>query len=103
MIGSQWKGQGGALGALSSLLGDQKRNAAALVPSGFSLADIPGFSAAEGAVRSAERAADGAARAAGQVARRTADTAQDATSAALKWIVPLAAVLLIALGLWYFF
>jgi len=92
LIGSQWKSQGGSIGALSGLLTEQKKNFAAALPSGFSLADIPGLPSAEPALR-----------AAGQAARRTANAAEDAGASLLRWAGPLAGLLLLALGLWYFF
>jgi cell fate (sporulation/competence/biofilm development) regulator YmcA (YheA/YmcA/DUF963 family) len=92
LLGSQWKSQGGTIGGLSSLLAGQKKNLAAAVPAGFSLADIPGLPSADAALRVA-----------GQAARRTADAAEDATKSVLTWAAAIAGLALIALGLWYFF
>src|SRR5262245_7286991 len=90
-VASQWKSQGGGLGALTNLLMGQQKNIAAALPAGFSLASIPGLPRGDGALR-----------AAGQAARRAAAATEDATVSALKWIGPLAGILLIALALWYF-
>jgi Bacterial protein of unknown function (DUF937) len=102
-VAGQWKEQGGGIGALTSLLTGQQKNIAAALPSGFSLASIPGLPSAEGTLRAAGQAARTAGGNAVYAAKRTADAAEDATWSLLKWLAPLAALLLLALGLWYFF
>jgi hypothetical protein len=70
---------------LANLFADQKANIANALPSGLSLADVPGMAAAGSAVRSA----------AGHV--------QDTSANAMKWLVPLlalAAIALLAYLLW---
>ena len=46
VLAGRWKSQGGTPAALSNLLDDQEHNIAKAIPSGFSLASIPGLSSA---------------------------------------------------------
>jgi hypothetical protein len=96
VIASQWKNMGGSVSALMNLFAEQKKNIAAAVPPGLSLASIPGLSHADEAMRTA-----------GQTVRATADTVRrdyrtTDDSQLLKWLLPLAAGLLLAAALWYF-
>jgi hypothetical protein len=102
-VAGQWKNQGGGLGALTNLLVGQQKNITAALPSGFSLADIPGLPTAEATLRAVGQSARSTAATAAQAAHRTADSAEDVTRSALKWVGPLACILLAALALWYFF
>jgi Bacterial protein of unknown function (DUF937) len=65
--------------SLMSMFSDQKANIASAMPSGFSLADVPGL----GSVGSAAHAA--------------ASAAQSAGNSAVKWLVPLGALAVIGL------
>jgi hypothetical protein len=65
---------------LTSMLADQKANIADGFPSGFSLSDLPGMGVARSAVRAAT------------------DGAQQASSSALRWLLPVAGIALLALG-----
>ncbi|MFZ5830960.1 MAG: DUF937 domain-containing protein [Planctomycetota bacterium] len=98
-VGAAWQSAGGTPRALQGLLADQKSNAAAALPSGFSLADIPGMAAFD----SAARAGDRTVRTAGATSTRASTLARDSTSSLLSWLIPLAALLLVGLGLWYYF
>jgi len=70
---------------LTSMLADQKANIADGFPSGFSLSDLPGMGVARSAVRAG------------------GDGAQQATSSALRWLLPIAGVAVLALVLWALF
>jgi hypothetical protein len=114
LVANQWKDQGGGIGALTSLLAGQQKNIANALPSGFSLASIPGLPSVEGALRAVGQGAREGARAVGEgaravgagathAARRTAGAAEDAGRSLLTWLAPLAALLLAAAALWWFF
>ena len=102
-VAGAWQNKGGTVSALQGLLSDQKESIADALPTGFSLANIPGLPSADAAVRTASRTANAAAGTARDVSRHAADTAQDATKTLLSWLLPLAALLLAAAALWYFF
>jgi hypothetical protein len=68
---------------LTSMLADQKANIAHALPSGFSLADVPGLATAGSAVRAA------------------AGEAQRAGSSLLPWLLSAAGLALVALVLWW--
>src|SRR5262245_693141 len=102
-VAGQWKNQGSGLGALANLLTSQQKNITDALPSGFSLADIPGLPGAESTLRAVGQSARAAGATAAQSVRRTAESAENATASALKWVGPLACLLLAALALWYFF
>jgi hypothetical protein len=71
---------------LTSFLGEQKDNIAHALPSGFSLADVPGVATSR------------------QAARITMDTAQPAAAAIWRWLIPVLAVVALAgVLLWYFY
>jgi hypothetical protein len=99
MIASQWKQEGGGLSSLTNLLTGQQKNIAAALPSGFSLANIPGLPSAEGTLRVARESVGRTKEAVKEAAR----DAKDATSSAFNWLAPLAALLLLGLAAWYFF
>jgi hypothetical protein len=103
VLAGRWKSQGGTPAALSNLLDDQEHNIAKAVPSGFSLASIPGLSSAGELLHGAGDTARAAGHATANAARRAVGTAEGTTRSALSWILPLAALVLIALGLWSFF
>jgi cytochrome c556 len=103
VVAGQWKGLGGNLHALSGLFADQKQNIAKAVPGGFSLANIPGLASANEALRGAGDNARAAGYATPDLARRAAGAAENTTRSLLNWILPLAALLLIAFALWSFF
>jgi hypothetical protein len=71
--------------SLTSMLGEQKANIAKALPTGFSLADVPGLGAAGSAVQAGARAA------------------QNAGSSALAWLLPIGGLALLALVLWAIF
>ncbi len=79
MIGSKFAGKVLNPQGLMSLFSEQKTNIANALPSGFSLADVPGLGAATSAVKSA------------------AGGVQDAGSSLMKWLVPLLGLLAVAL------
>jgi hypothetical protein len=85
---------------LQRLFAEQKDNIAAAVPSGFSLADIPGLSKAQETLGVVGRTAGAAAT---DVSRRATGAAQSTSKSVLSWLFPLAALLLAAWGLWHFF
>jgi hypothetical protein len=87
----QWKSQGGTPTALTSLLAEQERYIPDSLPPGYSLDQIPGWSGAADAVRAATH-----------TTRRAADTAERAAPSVASWLLPLAALLVGALLLWYF-
>jgi hypothetical protein len=74
---------------LASMFAEQKANIADGFPSNFSLSALPGMAAA-----------GSAARAAGSAARAAVDTARPAASSALRWLLPVAGLALLALVLW---
>jgi hypothetical protein len=102
-VAGAWQNKGGTVSALQGLLSDQQENIADALPTGFSLANIPGLPSADAAMRAVGRTANAAAGTARDVSRHAADTAQDATKTLLSWLLPLAALLLAAAALWYFF
>jgi hypothetical protein len=102
LVAGQWRSGGGTIGALTSLFADQKRNIADAVPDGLSLANIPGLGEVASALHSTGDTLRMAGDRAGQSARRGADAAGQASKTALGWLAPLAALALIAAGLWYF-
>jgi Bacterial protein of unknown function (DUF937) len=83
-IASRFTGKGVNAQGLLGLFNDQKANIANAMPSGFSLADVPGLSAASSTVRSAAREVEAAA------------------PSFPKWLLPLAGLAALALGLWMF-
>jgi hypothetical protein len=85
-IAGRFTGKGVNPQGLTSLLADQKANIAKALPSGFSLADVPGVATTREAARMVE------------------ETAQPAAAAIWRWLLPvLAVVALAALLVWYFF
>jgi hypothetical protein len=102
-VAGQWKELGGGISGLTSLLAGQQKNIASALPSGFSLANIPGLPSAEGALRVAGQTAHSMGSTASELARRSARAAEDTTASIARWLLPLAALLLLALALWYFF
>jgi hypothetical protein len=101
-VASAWKSKGGVTSGLQRLFAEQQENIAEAVPSGFSLASIPGLPRAEEAVRAVGRSASAAGAAASDVARYAVDTTHDASRSLYSWLPALAALLLVGLGLWYF-
>jgi hypothetical protein len=83
-IAARFTGKGANPQGLASLLAEQKTNIANALPSGFSLADVPGVATTREAARMVEAAA-----------KPAADTIW-------KWLIPVAAIALAALLLWYF-
>jgi Bacterial protein of unknown function (DUF937) len=83
-IASHFKGRPINAQGLASLFADQKSNIASAIPSGFSLADVPGLSTAASAVRSAAR-----------------DVELKSPSIA-RWLLPLAGIAALAALLWAF-
>jgi hypothetical protein len=102
-VAGAWKNKGGTASGLQRLFAEQKDAIADAVPSGFSLASIPGLPRAEEAVRAVGRSASAVGAAASDSARYAANTAHDATRSFFSWLPALAALLLLGLGLWYFF
>lgn len=105
------KGQKRQLGlspeGLGNLLADQKSNIASALPSGLGgmLAGIPGMESMgwlKNAAGSAVASTAQAGRAAASHAYGAAQTAATAGTSAMRWLMPLAAVLLLVLGIWYF-
>jgi hypothetical protein len=93
-IAKQFQSQGEPITArgLTDLFSQQKSNIASALPSGLSLASVPGLSdissAAAGAAKSAQR---------------TAEAAKSPTSPALKALVPLAILALVGFLAWQYF
>jgi hypothetical protein len=83
-VATAWKAKGANAAALSSLFSEQKQYIADAVPTGFSLADVPGWPGAKDA-----------ARATAQAGRRAADKVETAGVSAASWILP---VLICAIG-----
>jgi hypothetical protein len=71
--------------SLAKMLGEQKASIASALPSGFSLADVPGL----GAV--------------GAAAQAGAHTAQKAGASAMKWLLPIGGLAILGLVLWALF
>jgi hypothetical protein len=88
-IAGRFTGKGVNAQGLASLLADQKANISAALPSGFSLADVPGV----GATREATR----------EAARTVSEAAKPAAESIWKWLLPVLAIGAMAvLLLWYF-
>jgi hypothetical protein len=102
-LAGRWKSQGASPSALANLIDDQKQNIAKAIPSGFSLANIPGLSGASEMLHVASDSARAAGQATVNAARRAAGTADNATRSLVSWLLPLAALLLIAFALWSYF
>jgi hypothetical protein len=84
-IAGRLTGKGVNPQGLASLLADQKANIANAVPSGFSLADVPGVAATR------------------ETARAVGQTAQQTATDIWKWVLPaIGVVALVALIGWYF-
>src|SRR5262245_23254569 len=105
-VAGTWQNKGGSPSALQGLLADQKESIADALPGGFSLGSIPGLPSADAALRTAGRAASAAGEAATDAGRRAvgaanraAGAAADATTSLLSWLLPLAALVLLGLGL----
>lgn len=105
------KGQKRQLGlspeGLGHLLADQKSNIASALPTGLGgmLAGIPGMESMgwlKNAAGSAVASTAQAGRAVASHAAGAAQTAASAGSSALRWLMPLAAILLLVFGIWYF-
>jgi hypothetical protein len=92
---SSFKGKTPDAAGLLSLFADNKSAIASAIPSGLSLANIPGLSNATEAVRST-------AATAGRAVGRAADTATEAASP-LKYLLPLLGLAAVLGGLWWFF
>jgi hypothetical protein len=90
-VAQQWKSEGGTPTALTSLLAEQRRYIPDSLPPGFSLDQIPGLAGATETVRGATH-----------TTRRAAETAAQAAPSVASWVLPLAALLVGALLLWYF-
>jgi hypothetical protein len=85
-IAGRFTGKGVNPQGLASLLADEKGNIARALPSGFSLADVPGVTTSREAARMVE------------------ETARPAADTMWKWLIPaLAVAALAAVLLWYFF
>jgi hypothetical protein len=93
--------KGTSASALQRLFIDQKDNIADAVPSGFSLAEIPGVAGAERVVRMAGKTANAAGTAVRDTTRQAVGAADHTARTIFAWLLPLAALLLAALGLWY--
>jgi hypothetical protein len=92
---SSFKGKTPDAAGLMNLFSENKSAIANAIPSGLSLANIPGLTNASEAVRSA-------AGTAGRTAGRAADTVGDAASSPLKYLLPLLGLAALG-GLWWFF
>ena len=92
---SSFKGKAPDAAGLLSLFADNKSAIASAIPSGLSLANIPGLNNASEAVRSA-------AETAGRTVGRAAESATEAVSP-LKYLFPLLALAAVLGGLWWFF
>lgn len=92
---SSFKGKTPDASGLLSLFADNKSAIASAIPSGLSLANIPGLGNASEAVRST-------AATAGRAVGRAADTATEAASP-LKYLLPLLGLAAVLGGLWWFF
>jgi hypothetical protein len=82
-IGKQFAGKAVSPQGLSSFFAEQKSSISRAIPSGLSLADVPGL---------------------GQVtatARQAADATQQAAGSAIKWVVPVLVLAALALGALY--
>ncbi len=90
-----FKGKTPDAAGLAGLFAENKSAIASAIPSGLSLAGIPGLTNASEAVRSA-------AGTVGRTAGRAADTASDAASPLAKYLLPFLAVAAILGGLWWF-
>src|SRR5262245_44150261 len=91
-IASRFKGKPVNAQGLTSLFNEQKANVASAIPSGLSLADVPGMTTATNA-----------ARAAYDTGKAGYEATRQASSSALKWLVPvlvLAGAALLAYLLW---
>jgi hypothetical protein len=85
-IAGRFTGKGVNPQGLAGLFAEQKANIANAMPSGFSLADVPGVATTREAARMVEEAA------------------QPAAATVWKWLIPVVAVIALgALLLWYFF
>ena len=96
-------GMGTDASALASLFEGQRQNIVNALPSGLSgqLASVPGMSEAAAWVRGTAGAASQAGRAAVSEAGRTARGAAATGSSALRWALPLLAVLIVGGLLWW--
>jgi len=92
---SSFKGKTPDAGGLLSLFADNKSAIASAIPSGLSLANIPGLGNASEAVRSTATAAT-------RTVGRAAETATEAASP-LKFLLPLLGLAAVLGGLWWFF
>jgi hypothetical protein len=92
---SSFKGKTPDASGLLSLFADNKSAIASAIPSGLSLANIPGLGNASDAVRST-------AATAGRAVGRAADTATEAASP-LKYLLPLLGLAAVLGGLWWSF
>jgi Bacterial protein of unknown function (DUF937) len=95
---SSFKGKTPDASGLLSLFAENKSAIASAIPSGLSLANIPGLTNASEAVRSAATTATTATRNVG----RAAETATEAASP-LKYLLPLLGLAAVLGGLWWFF
>jgi hypothetical protein len=86
-VAAQWKDQGGGTQALKNLFATQRDNIAGALPTGLSLADIPGANDIRKAATTAARKAEAVHSSAGSTA---------------SWLVPVALVLLGGFLLWQF-
>lgn len=103
VLKSRTGGMGSDANALASLFAGQRQNIISAMPRGLSdqLANVPGISTAAEGARSTAGAAYQAGRtavsAAGSIARDTAAT----SSSALRWMLPVLAVLVVGALLWW--
>jgi hypothetical protein len=84
-IAGRFTGKGVNAQGLVGLLADQKANIANALPSGFSLADVPGLATGR------------------EAARAVAGAAQPATATIGRWLLPVLGVIALAALLWWYF
>jgi hypothetical protein len=103
VLKNRTQGMGSNANALASLFEGQRQNIVNAMPSGLSdqLASVPGMSGAAAWVHSTAGSAYQSGRAAVSEAGRTARDAAAAGSSALRWGLPLLAVLIVGGLLWW--
>jgi hypothetical protein len=97
------QGMGSDANTLASLFEEQRQNISNAMPAGLSdqLASVPGMSGAAEWARSAASSAYQAGRTAVSEAGRTARAGAAAGSPALRWVLPVLAILIVAGLLWW--
>ncbi len=98
-IFKQFQGKPATAAGLTSLFNSQKSNIASAIPSGLSLADVPGW----GQAGNVAREMGATARNVGRDVERTARAAQDSGSSLMKSLIPIAALALLGFLAWRFF